>query len=264
MDSESARAAAHYLARARLDRIRLDALSSDLAPGDEDAAYIVQDALHERLAEAGKGAVSGHKIGCTTPIMQSFLGIDNPCAGGVFEKTAHHRSGTFAFDKLLHPGVECELAVRLGADLLPGDAPFDAVSVAGAVDTVTPGIEVVDDRWVDYKSMETPSLIADDFFGAGCVLGDGPSNWQEMNLADVTGSMTINGELVGAGSGAAILDHPLSALAWLANLMARRGRSLRAGEFVLLGSLVETKWVERGDLVEIDLGSLGGATAHFV
>ena len=83
-------------------------------------------------------------------------------------------------------------------------------------------------------------------------------------MSDVEGSMTINGELVGSGKGSAILDQPLSALAWLANLMAQRGKSLRAGEFVLLGSLVETKWVERGDLVDIDLGILGRATAHFV
>jgi 2-oxo-3-hexenedioate decarboxylase/2-keto-4-pentenoate hydratase len=242
----------------------LEALGPDVAPGDEDGAYVVQDSLHETLIEAGKEAVSGYKIGCTTPIMQRYLGIDSPCAGGVFEPTAHHRSGTFAFDTLLHPGVECELAVRLSTDLMPDNAPFDATSVADAVETVTPAIEIVDDRWVDYKAIDTPSLIADDFFGAGCVLGDGPSNWRELNLTDVTGSMTINGEHVGTGSGAAILDHPLSALAWLANLMARRGRSLRAGEFVLLGSLVETKWVERGDIVEIDLGGLGGATVRFV
>jgi 2-oxo-3-hexenedioate decarboxylase/2-keto-4-pentenoate hydratase len=151
----------------------------------------------------------------------------------------------------------------LSDDLVPDNAPFDAVSVADAVGAVTPAIEIVDDRWVDYKAIDTPSLIADDFFGAGCVFGDDAASWRELNLSDVTGSMTINGEHVGTGSGAAILDHPLSALAWLANLMAQRGRSLRAGEFVLLGSLVETKWVERGDLVEIDLGSLGGATARF-
>jgi 2-keto-4-pentenoate hydratase len=121
MDSETASAAARYLGRARLDRVRLDALSSEITPPDEYAAYTVQDALHVQLSDAGMGTVSGHKIGCTTPIMQSYLNIDSPCAGGVFEPTAHHKSGTFEFDKLLHPGVECELAVRLRADLVPGD-----------------------------------------------------------------------------------------------------------------------------------------------
>jgi 2-keto-4-pentenoate hydratase len=262
--SETTKAAARYLASARLDHVRLESLDLRLAPGNELSAYVVQDALHERLTESGAGVVSGHKIGCTTPIMQSYLGIDTPCAGGVFEPTQRHGNGEFSFDELLNPGVECELAVRLGADLVPGDAPFDAVSVADAVEAVTPAIEIVDDRWVDYKAIDTPSLVADDFFGAGCVLGDDALNWRELDLSEVEGSMTINGELVGTGKGSAILDQPLSALAWLANLMAQRGKSLRAGEFVLLGSLVETKWVERGDLVEIDLGTLGRATALFV
>jgi 2-keto-4-pentenoate hydratase len=264
MYSETTKSAARYLASARLDRVRLESLDAELAPGNELSAYVVQDALHEHLSESGAGPVSGHKIGCTTPIMQSYLGIDTPCAGGVFEPTKRFGSGEFAFNELLHPGVECELAVRLGADLVPDNAPFDAVSVADAVEAVIPAIEIVDDRWVDYKSIDTPSLIADDFFGAGCVLGDEALNWRELDLSDVEGSMSINGELVGRGKGSAILDQPLSALAWLANLMARRGKSLNAGEFVLLGSLVETKWVERGDLVEIDLGTLGRATAHFV
>ena len=264
MYSETTNAAARYLASARLDRVRLKSLDLELAPADELSAYVMQDALHEWLTESGAGAVSGHKIGCTTPIMQSYLGIDTPCAGGVFAPTARRWNGEFSFDELLHPGVECELAVRLGSDLVAGDAPFDAASVADAVEAVTPAIEIVDDRWVDYKAIDTPSLIADDFFGAGCVLGDDALNWRELDLSDVEGSMTINGELVGTGKGSAILDQPLSALAWLANLMAQRGKSLRAGEFVLLGSLVETKWVERGDLVEIDLGTLGRATAQFV
>jgi 2-keto-4-pentenoate hydratase len=264
MYSEITKAAARYLASARLDSVRLKRLDSGLAPADELSAYVVQDALHERLTESGAGAVSGHKIGCTTPIMQSYLAIDTPCAGGVFEPTERHGNGEFSFDGLLHPGVECELAVRLGADLVPGEAPFDAVSVADAVEAVIPAIEVVDDRWLDYKTIDTPSLIADDFFGAGCVLGNDAQNWRELDLSEVKGSMTINGELVGSGKGSAILDQPLSALAWLANLMAQRGKSLRAGEFVLLGSLVETKWVERGDLVEINLGNLGRASAHFV
>jgi 2-keto-4-pentenoate hydratase len=36
------------------------------------------------------------------------------------------------------------------------------------------------------------------------------------------------------------------------------------GEFVLLGSLVETKWVERGDVVTIEQPGIGVATARFV
>ena len=124
-------------------------------------------------------------------------------------------------------------------------------------------IEVVDDRWTDYKSMDTATLIADDFFGAGCVLGTPVVDWRSLDLSCVSGSMSINGETVGAGTGSDIMGHPFEALAWLANLMTRRGVMLRAGEFVLLGSIVETQWVDKGDVVTIILEGLGKATALF-
>jgi 2-oxo-3-hexenedioate decarboxylase/2-keto-4-pentenoate hydratase len=59
------------------------------------------------------------------------------------------------------------------------------------------------------------------------------------------------------------LGHPLEALAWLANALASRGQYLKAGEFVLLGSVVETRWVARGDLVEASIERLGPAIAQF-
>ena len=74
-------------------------------------------ALHARLTAAGWGALGGHKIGCTTPVMQAFLGIDHPCAGGVFARIVQHRHGAFRRGDFRHVGVECEITVRLAADL---------------------------------------------------------------------------------------------------------------------------------------------------
>ena len=263
MDLQAIRHAASALSAGRLAYERMGLLPSDLRPADEAEAYRVQDDLHALLEDGGMGGPAGHKIGCTTPVMQSFLGIPNPCAGAVFDSTVREVSGSFDFDRLLHPGVECEMAVRLGVDLPTGGAPYDRSTVAPAVDAVMAAIELVDDRWVDYKSVDTPTLIADDFFGAGCVLGAPVHDWQGLDLTAVQGSMYINGTSVGSGTGADIMGHPFEALAWLANSMAGRGRGLREGEFVLLGSLVETKWVERGDLVTIEQPGLGAASAQF-
>jgi 2-oxo-3-hexenedioate decarboxylase/2-keto-4-pentenoate hydratase len=75
--------------------------------------------------------------------------------------------------------------------------------------------------------------------------------------------MTVNGAAAGEGQGRDILGHPLEALAWLANLKAREGGGLAAGEIVMLGSVVETRWLARGDVVEVELESLGRARAVF-
>ena len=263
MSAEAIRRAARLLARARLGRQRFAGLPADCRPPDEAAAYGVQDALHDELAAAGRGPRAGHKIGCTTAVMQRFLNIGNPCAGGVFASTVQHRHGRFRYADFLHVGVECEIAVRLAHDLPAADAPYERTSIARAIDACMAAIEVVDDRYEDYKSLDTPTLIADDFFNAGCVLGEPIETWDEFDLTSLGGRMRIDGREVGTGKGGDILGHPLNALAWLANALAARGQALTAGEFVLLGSVVETKWVEADDLVEIEVDGLGHASCRF-
>ena len=125
------------------------------------------------------------------------------------------------------------------------------------------GMEIVDDRYVDYKSLDTPTLIADDFFDAGCVLGAAVTQWRNLDLSALAGVTRINGVEVGRGRGADVMGHPFEALAWLATNLARRGQSIRAGEFVFTGSVVETKWVNRGDRVEMQIEGLGTVEAVF-
>ena len=255
-------AAARRLARGRLEGALIGALPLTCRPADETEAYAVQQRLHRVLAEAGHGLLAGHKIGCSTAVMQKFLGIDSPCSGGLFDNGAHADEASFALADYHHVGVECEIAVSLAADL-PGGHDYDQDSVATAVRTVMAAIEVVDDRYIDYRSLDTPTLIADDFFAAGCVLGPPVADWRGLDLAKLAGRMTIDGNEVGNGVGGDNLGHPFAALAWLANSRADARAPLRAGEFVLLGSLVETQWVAPGATVEVEFEKLGKAVARF-
>ena len=72
---------------------------------------------------------------------------------------------------------------------------------------------MVDDQWDDYTVIETPSLIAADFFAAGCVLGEPVVAWRDLDLGGLAGEMRINGKPVGSGSSGDILGHPFEALA---------------------------------------------------
>ena len=85
-------------------------------------------------------------------------------------------------------------------------------------------------------------------------------NWQKLDLSALTGHMRINDSEVGRGTGAMVMGHPFEALAWLANSRGTRGQGLRRGEFVFLGSLVETKWLNAGDKVAIEVEGLGTAS----
>jgi 2-keto-4-pentenoate hydratase len=253
---------ARFIADYRLGRRPMPALDPSIRPAGEADAYAAQQVLHGLLVP-WLGRVAGHKIGCTTPVMQTFLNIPNPCAGGVFQKTVHTSPARLRHSDYLHVGVECEIVVRLARDLAPDAAPFTRRSVADAVEACMAGMEIVDDRYVDYKSLDTPTLIADDFFDAGCVLGTPVTDWRKLDLSALVGVTRINGVEVGRGRGADVMGHPFDALAWLANNLAQRGQCIRAGEFVFTGSVVETKWVNRGDRVEMEIEGLGAVEAVF-
>jgi 2-oxo-3-hexenedioate decarboxylase/2-keto-4-pentenoate hydratase len=232
-------------------------LPEALRPRDEAAGYALQQTLNHLLVEAGMGELVGHKIGCTTSVMQAFLNIPNPCAGRIFGQTVIHRGGRIPRSGFVKVGIECEIAVELGADL-GGDAGHTRESVAEAVRGVMAAIEIVDDRYADYRTLGVPTLIADDFFDSGCVLGKPVRDWRGLDLANLRGRTVINGAEAGQGTGRLVMGHPLEALAWLANSRAKHNLGpIRAGEFVLLGSVVETKWLDAGDEARVEIEGLG-------
>ena len=264
-DSARRRAlAAALLAAARLSEADvLEALPAAVRPADEDEAYAVQRVAHRLLAHAGMGVQAGWKIGCTTPVMQAYLGIANPCAGAMFHGNLWRRRHRFAAASRGRLGVECELAVRLRAELRPGRTPVDVEQAAAAVATCMAAIEVVEDRYRDYRTLDTATLIADDFFHHSCVLGEERADFAPRALGEVSAAMSVNGESVGRGTGADIMGEPLTALAWLANAAASWGTPLEAGAIVLLGSLVQTRWVDPGDTVVVENAALGEVSAAF-
>jgi len=78
MNQEELKQSAGILALARVRNQSIDGLPDGYRPADVAEAYQVQEQLHELLDEAGYGKRVGYKIGCTTEVMQQFLGIDTP------------------------------------------------------------------------------------------------------------------------------------------------------------------------------------------
>lgn len=265
MTPDQVKRSAEFLANARLGGEPTGQPPADLIPQSEADAYTVQAMLNKILEAGGHGDMVGHKIGCTTPVMQEYLGIDHPCAGEVLAFSVHAHDAVLSLSKFHRVGVECEIAVRLGHSLPDtGGAPYNRESVVPAVESVMAGIELVDDRYEDYPSLSAPTLIADDFFSAGVVLGTPNLDFKSLDLAAIKGEMRVDGESIGNGTGADILDHPFNALAWLANHRIAQGKPLHAGEFVMLGSLVKTMFFDTPAEVIIDLDHLGRVGVRFI
>jgi 2-keto-4-pentenoate hydratase len=254
--------AAQAIATARRNRTALAPLAGELAPDDEAEGYLIQRAVHDLMLPY-TGSLVGYKIGCTSAVMQQYLDIPHPCSGGVFERVVHDSGVSLNTENYVRVGVECEIAVRLARDLAPSEEPFTAEWVGEAIDAYHPAIEIVDDRYVNWETLGAATLIADDFFAAGCVLGTPVARSAAPDLLKVAGRALVNGAEAGRGTGADVLGHPHNALAWLANHLAAEGKGLHAGQIVLTGSLVKTVWLNAGDKVTMELEGLGKVRAEF-
>ena len=113
----------------------------------------------------------------------------------------------------------------------------------------------MDDRGCDYATLDARSLVADNSWNAGVILGRPVHDAPE--LADVFGVIHANGAEIGSGYGREALGHPFNSVAWLANNLRGRGQHLRAGDFVMTGSLIRTQFPTEATAYDFSVTSLG-------
>ncbi len=264
-DDARVRDAAKYYFNAHRSRASYGTLPEVAQPNSIEEAYVVQEAFQALLTEQGRGAIAGYKLALTSQVMQDLMGIDHPCIGGIFESTIHRSPATVRAKDFVGLAIECEIAVRIGADLGPTGAPYTRESVALAVAACAPAIELVEDRAADYATVTALPLIAENAWNGGIVLGgEVVADWEALDLANVRGEMAINGQVVGEGHGRDVMGHPFEALAALANALIARGQQLREGMVVMTGSIVATKHPKPGDKATVSVEGLGTATMTVV
>jgi 2-keto-4-pentenoate hydratase len=244
--------AARFVDAAHRDRARYQNLPEALAPSNFDEAYAVQEAL-SKLWEPRLGKVAGLKIAVTTKVMQELMGINHPCGGIIFASRVHASPAHITKSSFVNVRIECELAVRVGRDLPKGASPYTRESARDAVSEVMAAFELIEDRNADYKSSKALSLIADNAWNGGIVLGPGKVPAAGSDLNGITGRLKREGKDELSGK----TDDPMGALAWVANLAADRGRPLTAGMVVITGSVVPTIDIGIGERLDFTLDGVG-------
>ena len=240
----SIQAAADFLLAAHREGRRFERLPAGIAPGSEEEAYRVQEALVASLAQP----VAGWKVALTSAAMRRVVpGIDQPCAGAIFAGRVHRSPARLPRAALMRIGLECEALVRLADDMPDTGRPWTRESVADHVGALAAAFELIDDREADYNNMNAFELIADNAWNGGVVIGPEISDWRALDLAGARGSLEIDGAFVGEGRGGDAMGHPFEPLAWLANNAIARGRPLCAGELVMTGSIIPTQFLEAGN-----------------
>ena len=199
----------------------------------EDGYAIQREWVKLELADGR--VVKGRKIGLTSRAMQQASQITEPDYAPLMDDMFFEAGGDIAIDRFIAPRIEVELAFILNRPLKgPGVTLFDVLS---ATEYVSPALEIIDARieQFDRETREARKVfdtISDFAANAGIVLGGRPVRPNDVDLRWVGALLYKNGVIEETGLAAAVLNHPATGVAWLANRIAQYDESLKAGDVV--------------------------------
>lgn len=212
------------------------------------------------LASKLGGGVAGFKLGATNAAAMQRLGVERPFTGPVLSACVHAQPAAMRRDDFNVGIIEAEWCVRLGADIGGDGTRPTREALAAAIDQAFPVIEVADTRLEQWSACPPPAILADLGFGGALITGAPVPGWRDADLAAATVRLMVNGELSREGAGAAVLGHPLDALAGFIEELGARGEKLHAGQIVTTGTWTAPYMAQRGDRIEADFGALGRVT----
>lgn len=222
-------------------------------PGSLDAAYAIQD---EAIA-GWPDRIAGWKLGrINAPHEARFRA--GRLAGPIFSR-AVWTAGTvpirFGVIEGGFAAVEAEYVLELG-ETAPDRGGWTAGDVQSLVSRAFTGMEIAGSPFAGIND-HGPAVTASDFGNnAGLILGAEIAGWRD-RLPDLTCTMSIDGIVVGRGGAAAIPGGPLDSLAFLLNLLHRRGRRLEAGQLVSTGAATGVHDILAGQAAVADFGEDG-------
>jgi len=251
---------AEHLENAELGARDVIKITDEHPQMDWDDAYAIQDEIRRRK-EARGNRTAGLKCGLTSFAKMKQMGVETPVFGFVSDYMARPDGGEIKLSELIHPKVEAEICVVTKAPLKgPG---CHVAAVMAAIDFVVPAVEVIDSRYRDFK-FDLKSVIADNTSSSRFIIGGRSRDLDELDLRTLGVVLEINGEVKTMAAGAAVLGHPLAAVAMLANHLGARGQEIPAGTFIMTGGVTEAVAVKAGDSVLVRYQDLGTVSMRFV
>jgi 2-keto-4-pentenoate hydratase len=224
-----------------------------------EQAYDLQRQLEQALVGRGERVV-GYKVGFTTAALQERHGVAEPVLGFLLGSGVYGSGDAVPLSRFVAIGVEVEVAFLLRSDLAgPGVTPASALL---AVEGAMPSFELIDFRLSG--APRGTDVVADGVYTNAIVLGRPLTPVTGIDLALEGVVFDQDGQIVATQTAAEVLGNPLVSLAWAANALGRMGRSLRAGDIVLTGSISKVLRPTAGQSVRASFTRLGSVACRFV
>jgi 2-keto-4-pentenoate hydratase len=235
----------------------LRGLRADLTMQDAECG---RRRLVDKLGSTANRVV-GYKAGLTNAKIQAQFGASQPVRGVLLEQMLLADGAEVPAQFGARPVLEADLLVRVTGAPLP-----EVKTPAGVLNTlveVMPFIELPDLGVAQGEKLSAPLIT---FLNVGARLGvvGKPIRVEPTQaFADALLNMRVvvtdqHGRELARGSGAAILGHPLNAVMWLHEDLARGRVRLKPGDVLSLGSFTPPLAPKAGTTVTVSYEGLPG------
>jgi 2-keto-4-pentenoate hydratase len=232
-------------------------------PQDLDAAYRCQD----EAISLWDDSIAGWKVGWIPEPLSEKYGAQR-LVGPIFSRSVQRSNGAASQDAPVFAqgfaAVEAEFVVQLAKDAPANVTDWTAETARRFVKAMFIGIEIASSPLQNINDYG-PTVVTSDFGNnAGLILGAEIADWQSRPLETMNCETRIDGAVVGRGSAANVSGGPLTALAFALRVNARRGRPLRAGDFVSTGAATGVHSIQAGQSAEAIFTGLGSLRCRAV
>jgi 2-keto-4-pentenoate hydratase len=218
-----------------------------------DEAYAFQDAVVAILAQH-EGEPVGYKAALTSAALQQRFHYDRPVLGVLLRNMLLRDRVMLDEGFAASPVLEADLMAVVGDEALNDATTIE--DVWAALESLHPIVEIADLVFMEGTAVEPLWLTAINA-GARCgVVGDpllardapdAPSR-----LRDVQATvMDRQGQVLASGKADRLLGHPLEVVLWIRDEVKARGRSLKRGDVLWLGSLTDLVPAQAGESYQV-------------
>ena len=214
-----------------------------------------------RLLARDLGQPVGYKAGLTNPAVQKRFNADAPVWGTLYAPMLLANGATVDAAFGARPLYEADLLVRVSSDAI--NRATTPAQVLAAIDAVIPFVELPDLVVAAPPKLSGAAISAINVGARLGVLGapipvQATAGFSDA-LRDFVAIVKADGVEVDRGAGSDVLGHPLNAVVWLAQDMARAGQAMRVGDLVSLGSFSKLLPPKAGLAVEVVYQGLPGS-----
>ena len=246
---------------ARRQGSALDAFPGDI-PGDLVTAYQVQD-----LAIANwPDTVVGWKVGYIAAERRDGSG-DERLLGPIFSRQLWNATGSSTPIPVFVGGfaaVEAEYVLRLDADAPVGKLDWTPEEAAALPATLFTGVEVASSPLATINQLGPRVVVSDFGNNNGLVLGPQIPAWTTLDESSLLAQTWVGDLHVGSGGAGHLPGGLRAAFAFALSRSARRGRPLKAGDYIATGNATGIHDITAGQQARVDFAGHARLDCHAV